>query len=378
MADRRSALVPMPGRRRQRHRLHRIGGVTGGQVRALSFSDNGDAEGAVVFAGYGIVVPDSQGFSYDSYATLDVKDKIVVVLRYFPEDAEPEDQGHPRAIRRSSLQGDGRAAAWRESDRHRHRPAIRRTPARLAPMTFDTAIAGSGIVAVSVSGDVAATIFAGPDKPLAAAQKALDDANPHVDRLRDAGCHRVTFTRRSSARSAPATTSSAICRRPTPVTRDRETVGRDRRALRSSRPRRSGQHARWQGRRRKDSLRRRRQRVGHRRRCSRSPAALTTQPRKRNVLIAFWSGEELGLIGSSAFATKPPVPLDQHCRLSELRHGRPHAGQQAHRAGDRLESGVGEESSSRRTSPRDSISPSRRIRISRPTSRRSTPAACRR
>ena len=47
----------------------------------------------VVFAGYGIVVPESQGFGYDSYATLDVKDKIVVVLRYFPEDAEPKTQG---------------------------------------------------------------------------------------------------------------------------------------------------------------------------------------------------------------------------------------------------------------------------------------------
>ena len=57
-------------------------------VRALSFSDNGDVEAPLVFAGYGIVVPESQGFGYDSYATLDVKDKIVVVLRYFPEEAE--------------------------------------------------------------------------------------------------------------------------------------------------------------------------------------------------------------------------------------------------------------------------------------------------
>ena len=31
-------------------------------ARALSFSDNGDASGPVVFAGYGIVVPESQGF----------------------------------------------------------------------------------------------------------------------------------------------------------------------------------------------------------------------------------------------------------------------------------------------------------------------------
>ena len=44
--------------------------------------------GAVVFAGYGIVVPEGQDFGYDSYATLDVKDKIVLVLRYFPEDAD--------------------------------------------------------------------------------------------------------------------------------------------------------------------------------------------------------------------------------------------------------------------------------------------------
>src|SRR5207244_8241464 len=57
-------------------------------TRALSFSDNGDVEGPVVFAGYGIVVPDGQDFGYDSYATIDVKDKIVLVLRYFPEDAD--------------------------------------------------------------------------------------------------------------------------------------------------------------------------------------------------------------------------------------------------------------------------------------------------
>ena len=39
-------------------------------------------------------------------------------------------------------------------------------------------------------------------------------------------------------------------------------------------------------------------------------ATLAKQPRKRNVLVGFWSGEELGLIGSNAFSTTPPVPLD--------------------------------------------------------------------
>ena len=35
------------------------------------------------------------------------------------------------------------------------------------------------------------------------------------------------------------------------------------------------------------------------------------QPRRRNVLIALWSAEEIGLVGSNAFVTAPPVPLNQ-------------------------------------------------------------------
>src|SRR5262245_20849709 len=57
-------------------------------VEALSLSDNGTVSGPVVFAGHGIAVPESQGYAYDSYASLDVKDKIVLVLRYFPESAD--------------------------------------------------------------------------------------------------------------------------------------------------------------------------------------------------------------------------------------------------------------------------------------------------
>src|SRR6185503_20330588 len=38
---------------------------------------------------------------------------------------------------------------------------------------------------------------------------------------------------------------------------------------------------------------------------------LSTQPRRRNVIVALWSGEELGLLGSNAFVLTPPVPLDQ-------------------------------------------------------------------
>jgi hypothetical protein len=40
-------------------------------------------------------------------------------------------------------------------------------------------------------------------------------------------------------------------------------------------------------------------------------AALAAMPRHRNVLLAFWSGEELGLLGSAAFVARPQIPLDQ-------------------------------------------------------------------
>ena len=61
--------------------------------------------------------------------------------------------------------------------------------------------------------------------------------------------------------------------------------------------------------------------------------ALSPQPAPPNLLVAFWSAEEVGLVGSSAFTAAPPVPLDRHRRIPELRHGRAHAGQQADHSG---------------------------------------------
>lgn len=51
----------------------------------LSFSSVGLVSGPVVFAGYGATADE---FAYDDYAHLDVKDKVVVVLRYEPEKFE--------------------------------------------------------------------------------------------------------------------------------------------------------------------------------------------------------------------------------------------------------------------------------------------------
>jgi Zn-dependent M28 family amino/carboxypeptidase len=279
-----------------------------GQARALSFSDSGDVTGPVVFAGYGIVVPQSQGLGYDSYGTLDVKDKIVLVLRYFPEDADQKTRGI--LARYSDLRYKAMAAR-----QHGAKAMVVVTgpgspnAGELAPMTFDTAIAGSGIIAVSVSGDVGAALFKSlPDTSLAAAQKALDAANPHAAGFPLPG---VTLTVHADVRREkrtghnvvgylPASAPSANSAKPwVAIGAHYDHLGHGEAGNTLAGKDETGKvHA------------------GADDNASGSAAVLAmaatlaAQPRKRNVLIGFWSGEELGLVGSTAFTAHPPVPLD--------------------------------------------------------------------
>lgn len=55
----------------------------GKTFQPFNFSATGDFSGPLVFAGYGISAPE---YNYDDYAGLDVKDKIVVVLRHEPQE----------------------------------------------------------------------------------------------------------------------------------------------------------------------------------------------------------------------------------------------------------------------------------------------------
>jgi len=283
-------------------------GGPGATVRALSFSDNGDVQAPVVFAGYGIVVPDSQGFPYDSYATLDVKDKIVLVLRYFPEDAEPKSK------QILSRYADLRYKAM--SARQHGAKAIvvvtgPRSPnaGELAPMTFDTAIAGSGIVAVSITGELAERMFASVGKKLEDVQKSLDDANPHVTGFAmpdisvalHADVVREKRTGHNVVGFLPATDVTAGARKPwVAVGAHYDHLGRGEAGNTLAGKEDAGKIH-----------------LGADDNASGSAAALAVmatlarEPRHRNVLVGFWSGEELGLIGSSAFAAAPPVPLDQ-------------------------------------------------------------------
>ena len=101
----------------------------------MSFSENATVTGGVVFAGYGLVVPESQDFGYDSYATLDVEDKIVLVLRYFPEEMDQESRSklaRYSGLRYKALQARERGRRFRQRRNGCH-AAIQPPPSTRSP-----------------------------------------------------------------------------------------------------------------------------------------------------------------------------------------------------------------------------------------------------
>jgi aminopeptidase YwaD len=76
----------------------------------LPFSGNSDVSGQLVFAGFGISAPDLE---YDDYDGIDVKDKIVIVMRNTPEPKVPHSQFdmHSPLRKKSSVARDKGAAA---------------------------------------------------------------------------------------------------------------------------------------------------------------------------------------------------------------------------------------------------------------------------
>ena len=65
-------------------------------VRGLSFTESTTASGPLVFAGYGLVIPETDGFSYDSYATLSYHGQGQGVATRFTSAQLQHRPGHPR------------------------------------------------------------------------------------------------------------------------------------------------------------------------------------------------------------------------------------------------------------------------------------------
>jgi len=275
-------------------------------VQALSFSDSAAFTGDAVFAGYGLVLPEGQAGGYDSYAGLDVEDKVVVVLRYFPEDAPPDLK--TALSRYSGLRYKALAARERGA-----RALIVVTGPRspnaglVVPMTFDTSIAGSGIVAASLSGDAAASLFESAGHRLADVQQELDTGNPHVAGFPLTGVRlRVeTAVTRERQRGAnviaylPGSDGGIAEAGFVMLGAHYDHLGRGGHGNSLARQDEAGKVH-----------------LGADDNASGVAAVLEAArllgdlDHRRGVILAFWSGEELGLLGSGAFAAEPPIPID--------------------------------------------------------------------
>lgn len=165
--------------------------LTGGKVleeftadrdwRPLSFSQIGDvAASDIVFAGYGIETPDEatgddgkKMETYSSYAHLDVKDKWVMVLRYMPEgvtQARRNELARFSSLRHKALTARQKGARGIIVASGPNSKVVD----QLVTIGFDASLASSGIAAISVTDAVANKMLASANKTLKELQDKLD------------------------------------------------------------------------------------------------------------------------------------------------------------------------------------------------------------
>ncbi len=274
-------------------------------IQALAFSEDGATEGDVVFAGYGIVPPESAEYPYDSYATLDVEGKIVLVLDGYPQGTDEEGR------RKLSNFDDVRFKAFLARGKGAKAILIARGPltpgdgAAITPRAGQAA--GAGIMAASISRDVAVALFKAAGKDLEAVQAELDTGNPHVAGF-DLGIGltletKLTRNRRNGYNIVGYLAADGD------VPSDKPFVV-------------LGAHYDHLGRGESGGSLAGADQAGQIHNGADDNASgvatvllaasrLVEMPRKRHVVLAFWSGEEIGIVGSTAFLTGEALKADE-------------------------------------------------------------------
>lgn len=146
--------------------------------RPVFFSQEGKvAPREIVFAGYGIVAPEEQNHEeYDSYVHLDVKDKWVMVFRQMPQDISPERRQHLARYSGS------RYKAMVARDRGAAGLIFVSGPnsqirSRLMPLSLDGSLSGTSLSVISVTDAVAEEWVEGSDKSLKELQTQYDSGD---------------------------------------------------------------------------------------------------------------------------------------------------------------------------------------------------------
>ena len=154
--------------------------IAGKDFNPLSFSANGETEGEVVFAGYGLVVPGGAGVAYNSYDGLNVSNKVVLALRYVPEDVDAkrrQELNRYAGLRYKALMARERGAKAILFISGPNSP----NAGELTRLSFDGSLSGSGIMAGSITSTVVQALLASSGKDLKTLQSGLDNENPHAE-----------------------------------------------------------------------------------------------------------------------------------------------------------------------------------------------------
>jgi Tol biopolymer transport system component len=282
--------------------------AVGMDFRPLAFSENAEIEGELVFAGYGLTMPGDEQTSYDSYAEVDVTGKIVLALRYVPEDVDTERRAELNVY--AGLRY--KAMLARENGAKAMLVVIgpnSPNAGELVPLRFDQALAGSGIPVISVTAAVADLLFSGYEKQLGEVQDGLDQENPHVPGHFDLPGARVKMA--TALRRETDTGRNVIgYLPPTGGGEDGPVIV-------------VGAHYDHIGRGDIGSLARKGEEgMVHNGADDNASGtsvvlalaeALAARPEKpaMGIVFAAWSGEEMGIIGSNYFMQHPPVAMDR-------------------------------------------------------------------
>jgi Tol biopolymer transport system component len=278
--------------------------------RPLAFSRAGKEENVpVVFAGYGIVAPPGNGVpAYDAYAGADVQGKLVLVLRYAPQNLPPQQRQH---LARYSLL---RHKAMLARERGAVGLIVASGPRsqvrdQLVPLRNDAAVGAGSLYVLSVTDALAEAWVGAAGRRLGDLQGALDSgtAQPALA-LPERVSFQIDLVQERRA--------------------GRNVLGRLRapRADRDAAPVLIGAHVDHLGHGEEASSLAREDERGRIHPGADDNASgvaavieiarqlgaeLKAQPDAfaRDVLFAAWSGEEIGLIGSTAYARDLPDPV---------------------------------------------------------------------
>jgi Zn-dependent M28 family amino/carboxypeptidase len=273
----------------------------GADFLPFTFSDDGEAAGDVVFAGYGITAPP---LGYDDYAGLDARGKVVLVMTGEPQEQNPQgpfrppEHFHYTELRHKILNAREHGAAA---------VVVVETPAR--PVDAPRSIRGTtpawGIFAVSATRAVADALLAPAGLGLAALRAEIDRQLAPQSRLLPG----VTARVRIALVREQGRTANVIGLLPgtDPALRDEVVV--------------VGAHYDHLGRGSPFSLAAAETDDVHPGADDNASGTATVLglaeaftraggTRRSLVFVAF-SGEELGLLGSTHYVRQPPVPIER-------------------------------------------------------------------